>query len=334
MRSERGWVVVLAAALAVALLTGAAVPGGGGVAVASHGPEDANYTVVPLGDRSPGATDVRYGQRVVATAGTDLATLEQTTATYEEGSWSSCGPSDGETFGIDRGSTMDGYEVDESLQNNVKTFSAGEDVFSVEYNGEDDVGASTHFDDGDEFISVATCIDNPDEPGWYRISGTTTGITESGERVTFSSESHYFWICDCENGAEARERLGPPPSEPQPTATPTRTPDGGDGEPETVSEGSDAGSVSESQSQQPADPTPTGTTDGAGPEPTATVPSTAAPAERATGETASGGGAGTPTEAWDERVLETPTAGDGAGFGPAAALLALLAALLLARRRV
>jgi hypothetical protein len=209
MSLERGLVVVLTAALAVTLLTGAAAPDGGGGATASYGPEEANYTVVPLSDRSPGAENVKYGQRVVATAGTDLATLEETTATYEAGSWSSRGPSGGETFGVDRGSTLEGYEVDETLQNDVKTFSAGEDDF----------GASTYLDDGDEFVSVAECIDNPDEPGWYRISGTTTGVTESGERVTFDSESHYFWICDCENEAEAHERLGPPPSEPPTTGT-------------------------------------------------------------------------------------------------------------------
>ena len=86
MSLERGLVVVLTAALAVTLLTGAAALDGGGAATASHGPEEANYTVVPLSDRSPGAENVKYGQRVVATAGTDLATLEETTATYEAGS--------------------------------------------------------------------------------------------------------------------------------------------------------------------------------------------------------------------------------------------------------
>ena len=262
MSLERGLVVVLTAALAVTLLTGAAAPDGGGGATASHGPEEANYTVVPLSDRSPGAENVKYGQRVVATAGTDLATLEETTATYEAGSWSGCGPSDGETFGVDRGSTLEGYEVDETLQNDVKTFSAGEDDF----------GASTYLGDGDEFVSVAECIDNPDEPGWYRISGTTTGVTESGERVTFGSESHYFWICDCENEAEARERLGPPPSEPQTTAAPMPTPDGGDGA-GTDDEQSDGSDASGGRSGGPADPTPTeAAADDGDPGPTDTAP--------------------------------------------------------------
>jgi len=291
MSLERGLVVVLAAALAVALLAGVDAPDGDGVVTASHGPEDANYTVVPLSDRSPEAENVKYGQRVVATAGTDLATLEETTATYEAGSWSGCGPSDGETFGVDRGSTLDGYEIDETFQNNVKTFSAGEDVFRVEYNGEEDFGASTYLDDGDEFVSVAECIDNPDEPGWYRISGTTTGVTEDGERVTFGSESHYFWICDCENEAEARERLGPPPSEPPTTATPTPTPDGS-GEAEPDDEQSDGSDASENRSEEPADPTPTGAAADDGdsrPTATATSTATAAAAPAGTGPASAGG---------------------------------------------
>ena len=228
MGRNRGLMAVAATAVVFALLAGAAAPDGG-VVGASHNPADANYTVVPLGDRSPGATEVEYGQLVVSTAGVDLATLERTTAVYEAGSWENCGPQDGETFGVDRGATRDGYEVDESLQDNVNTFSAGEDVFEVEFNGEDDFGASTYLDDGDEVISVAECIDNPDEPGWYRISGTTTGVTDDGERVTFGSDSHYFYICDCEDESEARQQLGPPPSEPQPTATATPTEGGSDG---------------------------------------------------------------------------------------------------------
>ena len=82
MTPERGLTLALVTALSLALLAGVAVPNGDGVVAASHGPEDGNYTVVPLGDRSPGATDVRYGQRVVAEAGVDLETLEETTATY------------------------------------------------------------------------------------------------------------------------------------------------------------------------------------------------------------------------------------------------------------
>jgi PGF-CTERM protein len=336
MKPTRSVRLAATSLLMLAVLAGAVPLGVVGVADASHGPESANYTVEPMGDRSPGAESVRYGQRVVATAGTDLATLEQTTATYREGSFSSCGPNDGETFGIDRGSTQPPYGIDHDLQENVKSFTAREDLFKVEFYGENDFGASTHLDDGDEFISVATCLDNPDQPGWYRISGTTTGVTDSGHRVTFSTESHYFWICNCEDEADARQQVGPPPSEPRETATPTS---GG-----TDGDGSDGGTADESgtddaeqASPQLVSQTPTGTppSDGA----TATPAATAEPGD-AQDDTASDT-ADTPTarpashtEEWNDHVLRTPTAAEGPGFGPVPALVAILAAVpLLGRRR-
>ena len=341
MTPERGLTFAFVAVLSVALLAGAAVPSGDGVVAASHGPEDGNYTVVPLDDRSPGATNVEYGQRVVAEAGVDLETLEETTATYEAGSWSQCGPDDGETFGIDRGNSRSGYQVDHSLEENVKSFSAGEDLFRVEYYGEDDFGSSTYLDDGDEFISVAKCIDNPDEPGWYRISGTTTGVTESGERVTYGSDSHFFWICDCEDEAEAREQLGPPPSEagdeptrtPTPTSEPTEDGSADGGSADGDSAGGD--SAEESQSRPVGDtPAPTAADDG-GPAATATDPTESTPAGAGGAEsgTPTAPAERTPTEDWDDRVLNTPTSAEGPGFGPGVAVLALFGALLVVRRR-
>ncbi|MEF8915417.1 PGF-CTERM sorting domain-containing protein [Natronomonas sp.] len=292
----------------------------GGTATASHGPDAANFTVEPM-DWSPGATDVKYGQIVVAEGGTDL---EKTTAVYEAGSWANCGSDDGEILGIDRGNTHEGYETDESLKNNVKRFSAGEDVFELEFNGEDDFGASTRFDDGDAFVSVAQCIDNPDEPGWYQITGSTTGVTPDGERITFSSDSHYFWIGDFENEAEAREELGPPPSEPQ--ETPTPTPDSGDD--------GESGSDSDSHSESGADSND-GNEDSDG---EATTTPTATAAETATlaigPETETVEPTPTPTAAdWEGQVVQTPTPGDGPGFGPLVALLSILAAALFVRRR-
>ncbi|PSP78729.1 hypothetical protein BRC88_10415 [Halobacteriales archaeon QS_4_69_225] len=338
MGRNHGLMAVAATAVAFALLAGAAAPDGG-VVGASHDPADANYTVVPLGDRSPGATEVEYGQRVVSTAGVDLATLERTTAVYEAGSWENCGPQDGETFGVDRGATRDGYEVDESLEDNVKTFSAGEDVFEVEFNDEDDIGASTYLDDGDEVISVAGCIDNPDEPGWYRISGTTTGVTENGERVTFGGDSHYFYICDCEDETAARQQLGPPPSEPQPTATATPTPG-----PESES-AADEGDAGDGGASSDDGTTPTATESAVEESGGAAA---ATPTATPTGPAADEGDAGdananedaataTPTpartEGWDDRVVRTPTAADGPGFGAGAAVVALAAAALLVGRR-
>lgn len=336
MQSARGIAIAITALLTVAVLGGGVPPGGVGVATASHGPGSPNFTVEPIGDRSPGAEDVRYGQRVVATAGTDLETLERTTATYGAGSFASCGPGDGETFGIDRGSTRPGYGIDHDLTENVKSFTAREDLFRVEYYGEDDFGSSTHFDDGDEFVSVSTCIDNPNEPGWYRITGSTTGVTDSGDRVTFSSDSHYFWICDCEDEAEARERLGPPPSESRQTATPTPTPAASAGN--GTGDGGAEGGTADSEQASPKRATATPTATVAGGTATATGEATESAGDTRGGDGgdtdgAPDGATGTPTGEWDDHVLETPTAAEGPGFGPAPALLAVLAAVHLLRRR-
>jgi PGF-CTERM protein len=306
---------VFAVLLVVAAAAGAA-PLFAETATASHGPEAANFTVEPM-DRTPGATNVKYGQTVVAQAGTDLKTLEKTTAVYEAGSWAQCGSSDGEILGIDRGSTYDGYKTDESLKNNIKRFSAGEDVFELEFNGESDFGASTDFNDGDEFVSVAKCLENPDEPGWYQIKGTTTGVTTDGERVTFGSESHYFWIGNFENEAAARAELGPPPSEPQATPTPTPEP--------TAEPSSGDGSDTESEGE------PAGTNE-VTPTPTATAAATPTPATAPETPTAEPTPTPTPPQ-WEGQVVTTPTPGDGPGFGPLVAVLSLLATALLARRR-
>ena len=338
------WGVTVAVVVAVFVVAGASALG---VVTADHGAEEADYTVEPMSDRSPGATNVKYGQIVVVEAGIDFETLEQTTAIYEEGSWARCGPGDAEVFGIDRGNTHDGYETDEGLQENTKRFSAGEDRFETEFYGEDDFGPSTHLNDGDAMVSVAECIDNPDEPGWYQISGSSTGVTEDGERVTVGGESHYFWICDCEDEEEAREELGPPPSEPEPTAT--QTPEategdaGGDGaeatatateetddaEPETDADDTpDSGGDSE---------TPTAT-EGDSAESEATADATATPTTPEATEGDAGGDGADATEApapdreWGEVVLETPSPGDGPGFGGPLALAALAAVGLFLRR--
>ena len=45
-----------------------------GIAGAGRGPEEADFTVEPPGDRSSGTTDVEYGRSVVATAGVNPET--------------------------------------------------------------------------------------------------------------------------------------------------------------------------------------------------------------------------------------------------------------------
>lgn len=322
---------------------------GAGVVTAGHGATEADFTVEPMSDRSPGASDVKYGQIVVGQAGIDYRTLESMKAVYEEGSWANCGPSKSEVFGIDRGNTHDGYEIDEDLTDNTKTFSAGEDVFEVEFYGEDDFGSTVHLNDGDAVVSVASCIDNPDEPGWYQISGSTTGVTENGDRTTISGESHYFWICDCEDESEAREELGPPPSEPEPTETPddpaTGSDDGSDGGDDGTQDGDSGGENSGgdtstadgSTDEQPADE---GSTDAGastsgddGRVTESESPEESGSMEDASSDSGPQSAASADEASWQEHKVQTPTPGNGDGFGGLVALAALLGAAMLFYRR-
>lgn len=60
---------------------------------------------------------------------------------------------------------------------------------------------------------MKNCYDNPDEPGWYQIGSSVGGWTADDKYLQRNTTSHYLAVCDCENQQEAREQLGPPPSE-------------------------------------------------------------------------------------------------------------------------
>ena len=171
---------------------------GSGTAGESHGAGKASYAVEVLGDPSPGATEVRYGLRVVGRSGVDFETSTRTSATYEAGSRARC-DADGETFGVDRGATRGGREIDETPQNDINSIPSGENGLVVEFDG--DIGASTYLDDGDEVVSVTGRLDESDEPGWYQVTATTGGVTADGDEAIFRSVSHYFCTRDCEDEA-------------------------------------------------------------------------------------------------------------------------------------
>lgn len=333
MLGDDGRVVACVALLALVATAGAPLAEGpGGLAAAGHEPATTNFTYTPLdrADRQPGAGDIRVG--TIGTSGpavdVDFETLLELRSVYEAGSWEGCGPTSSEVFGIDRGSDNPRYEVDERLADNVKSFSAGEDVFSAEFYDEDDIGQSTHLNAEDRVYSVIDCPNNPETAGWYQIdNASVTGRTASGEVRTVSAPSHYVWICDCEDAAAAREQLGPKPSaDLTPTPTPTATEPAGTPEPDGVG---DAG----------AGPTPTRTADREGSTtPTPSAPpapgGTATPTRSPTGTV---GGSPTasgtrPPEDWDD-YLETPTVAAGPGFGPLSGLAAMAVAVLVALGR-
>lgn len=311
---RRGGTVLIGVLVVSLLITVGVVP----TASANHGPAETDFTLEPMDppDRRPGADDARVGTIGVSTDNvtTGFETLLEMRAVYSEGSWADCGPGSSEVFGIDRGGDNDRYEVDESLTENVKRFSAGEDTFVTEFYDEDDFGSSTHLNAEDRTISIIECVDNPDQAGWYQIDeASVTGRTADGEVLTYSDPSHYFWICECANEREARAQLGPPPSEPQQTPTPTTEP---------TRTRTATGHETDSGNGTTVTDTDTDDVDAEG------SPTTPTAIDRtASTATASPESRPTPTTGdWDAYRLNTPTRRDGAGFAPGAAVIALLVA--------
>ena len=254
-------------------------------------------------------------------------------------------------FGVDRNATYEGERrVDDSATESVESFSKDADArgayernygqygrlsttdwayverLRVEWYDPDEFGAPLEVRHGDRFVSAQRgCLDNPDAAGWYRFASVTTGEFDNGtevsqDRPTFS---HWFYVCDCASREAAVETLGPPPSEADDGggdehATATPTPDGPTMPTATAT---DAGGPVDAEG---ASATGSRTADGTPTHATATADPTGT-------RTAAAGS--TPTAGWDDWVIRTPTAADGAGLTPVAPLLATIAGLALLRRR-
>lgn len=331
---DRYLAVVAVCCLAVAI---AAVPPAG----ADHG-SPSNFTVVPY-DRNPGAQSATYEQHAVSPIGFQY--LDYIEATWQEGSFADCGATNSETFGIDRGNDAPGTQTDHDLKQHVEETTVTEDKFVANFYEKDDaVGSSTHFAKGDEFVSVTTdCFTNPQEPGWYQISSKIGGTAENGSYVEASDISHYFYICECSNEQEARKKLGPPPSESMATTTASATASATEtAEPTPTRTPPDEGTPFPTPTATATLAETTGSGNGGAGDVGGTDEAGGATAGGSTGDdrttTERGGGSGdastaTTSSDWESYVRETPTVSGGPGFGGVAALVAVLAAVLLARRR-
>jgi hypothetical protein len=337
------------------------VAGSAGLAVAAHhdGAVEADgasdFRVATSGgptadQRAPGATDRSYWTEATTYTIPEGETVYLTeTVTYRPIP-SDCAPSDTDAFGVDRNGTYEGERrINDSATESVKSFSKDADArgeYERQYGPEgrlattdwayverlrvawyapEDFGAPLELRHGDRFVSAQRgCLDNPDAAGWYRFASINTVELRNGTEITQDRPtfSHWFYVCDCGNREAAVETLGPPPSEDDDerdervTATPTP---GGESSPTATA--SDAGVPVDTEQGSPVgSPTADGTPTAATPIADPTGTRTAAPA-------------GTPTADWDDRVIRTPTAADGSGFTPLAALLAALVAGPLLRRR-
>lgn len=278
--------------------------------------------------------------------------------------FSSCTSADARAFGIDRGNDQSGTQTDESLLDAYQSVTYAQDNIFVEFYKEDQLaGGPVNVTVNDQIVSrVANCLQNPQEPGWYRLTGYINGSTKMDPQTDFTiyGASKYTYICQgCDSRQAAIDKLGPPPttcpktdefsfdqkewtcrteggeyytnSDPpgdsgsQNTPTPTESQQGnGQQQPDQQQTQQQQTDQQTVQQTQQTQQT-TQQTD----SPTGTVTATT------TGDdTTATGGDGTATGG-DQQAGNgtTPTMGNGPGFGAVVSVLALLSAGLLAVRR-
>ncbi|WP_276258708.1 hypothetical protein [Haloglomus litoreum] len=368
--------VVAALSLAAVVVAGGAAAGG-----ASSTPHDngigLNYTVGLPNDQShqPGAdsADIRHyaaanGLFEETSSPDGFERMDTLTIYSQDVLFGTCSTENTKAFGIDRDDDSPGTKTDEGLLSHRENSAFNEHSIYVDFYGGDSLaGEPVSLQDEDQVVAAQTgCYGMPDEPGWYQINARINGTGYNGNYIDTDDQgtvrSHYFYICECSSEQEAREKLGPPPSDEgsgedpddgSSTATPTATP-----EPTaTESTGDSSGSSTATATATP-EPTATATT-----TPTATATPTATTTDTSTDGGASAGGGGgagggaagqtatvTATAGADANTggggqqtqqqtaqqadgPGTPTAGAGPGFGLVAALGGVLAVALLALRR-
>jgi hypothetical protein len=293
-----------------------------------------NLTFYPI-DHSPGVTGGSF--EVFASGLTEDMTLHWVVLETGDFDVGTCQSTDASAFGIDRGNDGSGTATDESLLTAYRSYTSAPEGFFIEFYKESALaGEPVVVTTADQVVARQNnCVNNPQEPGWYRVTGYLNGSTKDDTTTDYTiyATSRYTYVCDCESREEAEEKLGPPPneggdtaapttatptSEPQPTPTPeqaataTAAPD-----PEgttTASQTTATAAPNEASSQDDATATATEAA-------TTTANGAETPAQQGTARPAS---AATPAA-----TATTPTLAAGPGFGGVAALLALVAAALL-----
>ena len=321
--------------------------------------DKANFTInLPFTtDHYPGDQNQQNGSIEYFASGADAYKAQGA----EEGLWidyviidadwidySACSTSNTKAFGIDRGNNNTGTNIDEDLvEHQVRTNFRDDGITIDMYDWSEFANDPPYLAAEDAIVAAqgagsndGPCLTMTNEPGWYNIQGflngsIATGCTEEGkaecepedkEFVGVNVNSNYVYVCECENEQEAREQLGPPPGE-EPESTPTPT-ESSDSTP-TPTEAPDNTATPEPTEPPESTPEPTDPPDDT-PQPTDPPESTTAPTAT---QSNNGGGGGGGNNAGGGNTGMTPTSGGGPGFGPAVAILALLASALLANRR-
>jgi PGF-CTERM protein len=294
--------------------------------------------------------------------------------------FSACSTSNTAAFGIDRDNDDDGTNVDTDLLRYLEQSKFNDHSIEVDFYEGDELGAPQEDDEGgkeagrkdgdsnaelypdDEIVAhqgyksgAGPCYGMPEEPGWYQIGGFVNGTSFSGSEARIETISHYFYICECSSEAEAREQLGPPPSESDPgpdtmegtetpTETATPTPDDPD-DPERTETATET--PTETATETPTE-TATGTPTPERTEQQERTDQQTGQQERTDQRTEQQERTDQQTEQQEQQEQNevrnqqqnqpgeapaTPTAGAGPGFGAVAALAGALLTGLLALRR-
>jgi PGF-CTERM protein len=315
--------------------------------------DKANFTIAAVspsdhypGDKNPENASLRYwsaGEQAFVDQGAEEGIwFNQIYVTADWIDYTACDTDNTAAFGIDRGNNNSGTEIDEDLvqyQRRSVFKDDGIDIFF--YNWDDFAGNPPYMAPEDAIVAeqgensnAGACMTMTEEPGWYQIQAFFNGTIanedctdsdnddcepENKERIGGHLSTNYFYVCECDSEAEAREQLGAPPDEEgDSTPTPTETTDGEETETPTPTETPDDETTDGEETETPT--------------PTETTAPTETPEDGTVDDTTDGDAdvEGDDQQADDEL---TPTPGDGPGFTGLAALLALLAAALLAYRR-
>ena len=289
-----------------------------------------NLTFYPI-DHSPGVTGGSF--EVFASGLTEDMTVHWVvleTGGFDVGT---CQSTDASAFGIDRGNDGPGTETDESLLTAYRSYTSTPDGFFIEFYKESALaGEPVVATTADQVVARQNnCVNNPEEAGWYRVSGYLNGSTKDDTTTDYTiyATSRYTYVCDCESREEAEQKLGPPPNEQaasEPTATPGDTTQATSTPEPTATPTPAADSEPTATAQQQTATSTEARTAGDEPgTPTATVSRT----ERAS----NAGAAQEPTDqagaATATGTITTPTLANGPGFGSLVALLALAGTALV-----
>jgi hypothetical protein len=293
-----------------------------------------NFTYQPV-TREPGNTNGAY--EVSASGLTENITGHWVVLESPDFGFSSCTPGDASAFGIDRGNDDPGTTTDVSLLTAYKSYTSTEGGIYIEFYEDSALAGEPvkAFVEDQVVAKQNNCMNNPEEAGWYRLSGHINGSTKHDTTTDYTifAATQYVYVCDCSSREEAREQLGPPPNEqggsestatatPTVTATATTTP--------TPSDEDETATATPEATAQPSQQSPTQTAQAPQRDDSTATATTAATATRTTTATAAPRAA---SGATPSATPSTPTLAEGPGFDSLVALVGLVAAGRVTLRR-